>query len=290
MTRASRIGAGLLVLMTIVSGSAVWREGPGWAAWGMLHPLRRTVARSVLEARAPDRVTFAGDGVMLQGWRMLPHGPRRGTVVYLHGIVDNRGAGIPVGERLAARGFHVVAYDARAHGESDGPACTYGYYEKRDLQRVIDVLPRGPVVLFGNSLGAAVALQTAAEDSRVTAVVALESFSDLRTIAMDRGGAFLPRTFVQRAFARLEAEGHLEIDAVSPVRAAAHITAPVLVIHGADDWKTRPEHSRRIYDALAGPKQFVLVEHASHNQSLTEATWQTIDTWMDGVLAEGDGR
>jgi pimeloyl-ACP methyl ester carboxylesterase len=48
----------------------------------------------------------------------------------------------------------VIAYDSRRHGESGGDVCTYGYYEKEDLRRVIDALERGPVVLMGTSLGA----------------------------------------------------------------------------------------------------------------------------------------
>jgi pimeloyl-ACP methyl ester carboxylesterase len=54
--------------------------------------------------------------------------------------------------------FDVLAYDSRAHGESGGNACTYGYYEKRDLSRAIDLIGLRPVVALGISLGAAVAL------------------------------------------------------------------------------------------------------------------------------------
>ena len=72
----------------------------------------------------------------------------------------------------------MIAYDSRAHGDSQGDACTYGFFEKEDLHRVIDTLGPGPVVLIGTSLGAAVALQEAADDRRVSAVVAAETFSD----------------------------------------------------------------------------------------------------------------
>jgi uncharacterized protein len=289
MTSKVAVASGLTCAIAFgAAGEFVWREAPGWAAGGMLHPWRRSVDHALLQARAPDSVTFDGEGVKLYGWRMRPRGPRRATVVYLHGVADNRVSGIHAGERLAARGFEVVAYDARASGESGGAACTYGYYEKRDLKRVIDMLPPGPLFLLGNSLGAAIALQASAEDPRVTAVIAVESFSDLRTIAMDRVGWLLPSSMVRRAFARAEAEGHFEIDAVSPVRAAQHITVPVLVIHGTSDWKTRPEHSRRIYDALAGPRTLVIVDGVGHDHSLTQATWRTIDDWMDRVLTDSD--
>ena len=100
--------------------------------------------------------------------------------------------------RFSARGFDVVAYDSRAHGDSGGNVCTYGFYEKRDLQRVLDVLESGPVIVIGSSLGAAVALQAAAEDRRITAVVAAESFSDLRTVAPERAPWFFPARTIRR--------------------------------------------------------------------------------------------
>src|SRR6185436_14421434 len=110
----------------------------------------------------------------------------RGTIVYLHGVADNHSSAAGVIRRFLPRGFLVIAYDSRAHGDSDGAACTYGFYEKADLRRVIDALPPGPVALIGTSLGAAVAVQAAAGDSRVTTVVAAETFSDLRTVATER--------------------------------------------------------------------------------------------------------
>ena len=60
-----------------------------------------------------------------------------------------------------------VAYDSRAHGESEGDVCTYGFFEKRDLHQVLDSIGPGPIALVGTSRGAAVALQEAAEDARV---------------------------------------------------------------------------------------------------------------------------
>jgi len=89
---------------------------------------------------------------------------------------------------------------AGAHGESGGEACAYGFFEKEDLRRVLDTLDPGPIVLVGTSLGAAVALQEAAQDPRVTAVVAAETFSDLRTVATERAPFFFTSSIIERAF------------------------------------------------------------------------------------------
>ena len=176
--------------------------------------------------------TFAGVDVELRGWRCAAAAPRRGTIIYLHGIADNRGSATGVVERFVPRGFDVIAYDSRAHGASTGKLCTYGVFEKQDLHRVMDQAGVTDAVLIGHSLGAAVALQAAAGEPRVRAVVAASTFADLRSIAIERAPSFFSERSIAAAFARTEHDGGFAIDAASPLLAAARIAVPVLVIHG----------------------------------------------------------
>ncbi|HKH46916.1 MAG TPA: alpha/beta fold hydrolase, partial [Thermoanaerobaculia bacterium] len=183
-------------------------------------------------------------------------------------------------------GFDVIAYDSRAHGDSGGDTCTYGYFEKKDLRRVLDTVPSGPIVLLGTSLGAAVALQEAADDPRVSAVVAAETFSDLRTVARERAPFFLTTATIRKAFSLAEARGRFAVAAVSPVEAATRITCPVLLIHGALDSDTPPEHSVRVFGALHGPKRLILVPGARHNESLAGNVWPEIEAWIDRSVTQ----
>jgi pimeloyl-ACP methyl ester carboxylesterase len=250
---------------------------PSWAANALLHPPRRPVTQ--VPTRPYESVDVDA-GVHLRGWLFRTDKPRRGLLVYLHGVGDNRTSGIGVAAHFNAQGFDVLAYDSRAHGESGGDACTYGYYEKKDLSRVLDQLDGGPVIALGISLGAGVALQAAADDPRIALVVAVSSFSDLRTVGAERAPFFASRANIARAFELAEAEAFFRADDVSPVGAAARIRAPVLLVHGADDRDTRPAHSERIYAALAGPKKLVLVPGAGHNDVLTPDAWRQIDAWV----------
>jgi pimeloyl-ACP methyl ester carboxylesterase len=281
MTRASRLGiVGVAAVLLIFV--AATSQLPAIGAGGLLHPGKRPVTGAV-PASCED-ATFAGEGVRLKGWKCRASASRRGTVVYLHGVADNRMSAAGVVDRFGARGFDVVVYDSRAHGDSEGDQCTYGFYEKQDLRRVLDTVQPGPIVLIGTSLGAAVALQEAAGDPRVTAVVAAETFSDLRTVATERAPFFFSSGVISRAFKLAEQQGRFQIDAVSPVTAAAAITQPVLLIHGDSDVETPPDHSRRVMSALAGPKRLILVPGAGHNQSLRGTVWTEIERWIDGVL------
>jgi alpha-beta hydrolase superfamily lysophospholipase len=273
----------VLVGVVLSVGVAI-SQLPLLGAMAMLHPLRRAVTQAPPEMC--EDATFLGAGVKLTGWRCRASGTRKGTLVYLHGIADNRTSAVGTIQRFGRRGMDVIAYDSRAHGDSDGAACTYGFFEKEDLRRVLDTATAGPIVLLGTSLGAAVALQLSADDGRVTGVVAVETFSDLRSAAVERAPFIFVSGLVTRTFRVAEQRGQFQVDAVSPEKAAASITAPVLLIHGDADVDTSPEHSRRVFAALRSPKRLMIVPGATHNRSLQPKIWDEIDHWIDDLVGQ----
>lgn len=283
MKRATFVMCAAAVIVIVgLQGCAALRAA---GANGLLHPAKNVLAEDANAAL--QQVSLQGEGIELSGWTLPAEGPARGTVIYLHGVADNRGSSLGALRRVSSLGFDALAYDSRAHGASGGDVCTYGFYEKEDLRRVIDRVRQGPIVVIGTSLGAAVALQAAAEDPRIAAVAAAESFSDLRTVATERAPWFFTAGMVRQSLALAETQGRFLVDDVSPVRAAQRIAVPVLVIHGALDRETRPDHSRRIFDALRGPKRLLIVEGAGHNGSLTSSTWKEIEVWLDSVTRPG---
>ena len=271
------------VVLVVLASALLWWQLPGIGAGALLHP-----SRSRAVATPPAHCVNAelpGDGIALRGWLCGTPLTSRGTLVVLHGVADTRASTAPIVERYLARGLDVIAYDSRAHGESGGDMCTYGFYEKRDLRSVIDAFGHGPIVVLGTSLGAAVALQEAASDPRVTTVVAAESFSDLRTVATERAPFVFTPWSIKQAFDLAEQRGRFRVDEVSPQKAAAMIHVPVLLVHGAADVETPPDHSRRIHDALQGPKRLILVPGVGHNHSLQADLWSQIDRWIDSAIA-----
>lgn len=276
------MAAGLAAIAFSGGCWVVVKQAPVVAAGGLLHPFRRVTTMT-----PPERcreVLFDGEGVRLKGWRCAPAGSPRGVAIYLQGIADNRASAYWAIKRLTPRGYEVIAYDGRAQGESEGEYCTYGYYEKRDLSRILDRIETRPVVLIGTSLGAAVALQAAAEDERIAAVVAAETFADLRSIARHRAPRVVTDGLIRDAFELAERQAGFAADAVSPVEAARRIQVPVLLLHGEKDRDTPPEHSRLVFAALGGPKRFVMVAGARHDGSLNEQTWRVVESWVDEAL------
>lgn len=271
----------LSILVTLVVIVAFYLSSIGAAM--ILYPMRKKGEYPM--PAVCEEVTMQGAGVALHGWRCKAVGQRRGTLIYLHGVSDHAVSGAGVMERFRNRGFDVIAYDSRAHGKSGGDACTYGFYEKDDLRKVVDQIDaRQPIVVMGTSLGAAVALQTAAVDERISAVIAAECFSDLRTVVNERAPFVFGKETIESAIAIAEKKGAFDIDAVSPVIAAEKINVPVFLIHGAMDAETSPEHSKRINDAVAKNKRLLLVPGANHNQSLQSHVWVEIEEWLEEVL------
>jgi pimeloyl-ACP methyl ester carboxylesterase len=267
----------------LVLSGAVATQVPSVVAGAILRPARVPYTQAAPPGCRERE--FAGAAVTLRGWSCEPIGAARGTLVSLHGVADNRRGAAGLVSRFGKRGLAVVAYDSRAHGASDGEFCTYGFHEKHDLRRVIGTLPPGPVILFGTSLGGAVALQAAPGEPRVAGVVAAETFSDLATVVRDRAPRMTPDFLIRQAFRVAGQRGGFDLEHVSPVRAAASIRVPVLLIHGAEDRDTGPDHSRRIYDALAGEKRLILVPGAGHGQALSGPNvWSDIEEWTEMLL------
>jgi pimeloyl-ACP methyl ester carboxylesterase len=275
---------GYTALIALLGGvAALYRHAPEIAAGAVLYPARTTTL-PVIPPNCVER-RYPGDGLQLQGWACAAQGARRGTIVYLHGIADNRGSAVGTILRYTPMGYDVVAYDSRAHGQSEGEACTYGYFEKSDLRRVVNSLPDGPVVALGTSLGAAVALQAAPLTPRLSGIVAVEVFADLNTVVRDRAPFFVWEGLLSEAFAVAERRADFRVAETSPQAAARNVHVPVLLIHGANDTDTRLAHSQRVFDALVGQKRLVMVPGAGHNQSLRGAsTWSEIDRWIEYVV------
>jgi pimeloyl-ACP methyl ester carboxylesterase len=294
MTRRSRrflvaliaIPVVLLVVVAFLLGlSYGGRLSADWGAAALLHPLKRPVTRQ------PDRVyedvAFASGEERLEGWLLPATGERRGLVVYLHGIAHNREGGLPVAERLGPRGYDVLTFDGRAHGRSTGEACTYGFHERHDVSRALDEFEAPEAILIGHSLGASVALQTAAIDPRVTGVIAASPFSDLETIVRERSQwLLLPDSYVEAALRRAGELGRFTPTEASPLAVAPEVRVPVLVLHGEDDFKTPPDHSRRIFDALGGPRRLAILPGIAHDEILgREEAWREIEAFF-GRLEE----
>lgn len=213
------------------------------------------------------------DSVLLAGLVLPAVGTPRGTVIFLHGISSCKETRLAMAGRYSASGYNSVIYDSRAHGESGGEYCTFGYYEKRDLSVLIDALhrsfePVGPIALYGNSLGAAIAIQALPLEPRIRCAVVQAPFATLREVIYDYQVRLyhIPfRWVTNAALGESERIAQFVADSVSPERAAALAHQPVLVIHGTADEQISITHGRRVFTQLPSPeKEFFEVPDGDH--------------------------
>jgi uncharacterized protein len=292
----------------ILAAIAGWLIGPSF-----LHPIRRELTASdireadstfhFIHALREDFNVDAPDGATLRGWKVRPQNPNGSWVLAFHGVADNRMGVLSHAELLLKAGYSVVMMDARAHGASDGSRATYGWLERNDTKAIIDALvaseresvinvqisrphvssdlvlaaPALHIFALGESMGAGIALQSAAVDSRIEGVVAEAPFATLREASYDYAGLRKSPLLGKTLFApfswtlvyRGESLAGFPASDVSPEKAAAARSFPVLLICDEDDVALPCRHSERIYAAAAGPKQLWRVPHAFHTAAIS---------------------
>lgn len=251
-----------------------------------LNPMRLQQTAAMLERTGATKEDFqvrASDGVGLEGWKIRPAQPSGDWVLLYHGVSDNRTGTLGYAEFLLRHGYSVVMMDSRAHGESGGTMCTYGWKERYDTVSVVNALYATERVrrlyALGVSMGAAIALQSAAVEPRIDAVSAEASFANLREVSYDYAGLeispLLGKTLFRPASVlamhEAEKEGGFSVDDVSPEKAVAARAFPVLLICGTSDRRIPCRHSQRVFNAAKGPKQLWEVEGAGHAAALGTA-------------------
>lgn len=237
-----------------------------------------TTPRRVSYTRTPadlglayhDITLTTADRLKLSGW-YIP-GSRPYGVVLVHGIQANREAMLPEAGLLARAGYHLLLFDLRGHGDSEGNEITYGYREALDVQAAADYLLALPevtgVAALGLSLGGAAVARAAAADPRLAAVIIESSYSSLAAAVDDAFEEFtiFPRwPFAPLIVSLAEARVGVNIGQVDSARDLATLSPrAVLIIHGLDDGLFPPYHARAMYDAARQPKELWLVDGQGH--------------------------
>jgi fermentation-respiration switch protein FrsA (DUF1100 family) len=218
-----------------------------------------------------DVTLTTADGLHLSGW-YIP-GQKPAAIILVHGIDANRSAVLLQAAMLAEAGFHVLLFDLRAHGLSEGQENTYGYREALDVQAALDYLLAQPGIDWvggiGVSMGGAVMVRAAAVDPRLRAIVVESSYSSLPEAVDDafESRSTLPRwPFAPLLLALAESKVGLKIAQVNSVRDLPTLAPrPVLIVHGVEDPLFPVEHARRMYRAAHEPKGLWLVENLGHS-------------------------
>ena len=213
------------------------------------------------------------DGLTLRGW-YLPREKAKGTVIFCHGLFNERSEMLGQAVFLNQNGYRAVLLDSRRHGKSEGKTVTFGYFERHDVEAAIHFAvdkkgEAGPVILWGISMGAANALMAAPDLPEIRAVIAESSFYTVReTLRRDLGRMFRLPAF---PFATLvewmtEFRLNIDLDTLDVGKAMARIgDKAILLVGGTEDQRMPVEINTRLLAAIPGNrKDQLIVKGAAH--------------------------
>lgn len=213
------------------------------------------------------------DGEELGAWHLAGREDRP-AVVLLHGNGGQKSACLKEAEFLAASGCSVLLVTLRAHGESSGESNDFGYSARHDViaavQWLADRHSQQPVVVWGQSLGAAAACFAAEElGDRVQGYILECVYRDLHSAVWNRLHARLPPVADRLAYAGMLAVSPLvlaDVDRISPCQAIAAMPpdVPVLLLAGSEDSRAPVSDAAAICQRVPGQAKLVVIEGAGH--------------------------
>ncbi|MBI4505613.1 MAG: alpha/beta hydrolase [Chloroflexi bacterium] len=235
-------------------------------------PSRTLVATPAQRGLGYEEVWLtASDGVRLHGW-FVP-GPRDLVWLWLHGNggnISHRVENIAFIQRRL--GASVFIFDYRGYGLSEGRPSEDGLYRDADAAlaylRIRPDLDARRVVLFGRSLGTAVAVDLAARE-RVLGLILESPLTSIPGLAR----ALYP-------FLPLEPLLRTRYDALAKI---GRVAAPLLVIHSRDDEVIPYQQGQALFAAAREPKRLYTLTGARHNDTYLrggDGYWQALDGFL----------
>jgi len=195
------------------------------------------------------------DGERLHGW-FFSLDEESPVILFCHGNAGNISHRLDNVRLLLQEGFRVFIFDYRGYGKSGGSPSERGIY--RDGRAAweylvrVEKVPAGEIVLFGRSLGAAVALEVALR-KEVRAVILESAFTSTRDMAGKMGPFALLSPLLPAHYNNLEKIGGLQV--------------PKLIVHGDSDKIVPFSMGERLFKTAKAPKFFLPLQGAGHNDT-----------------------
>lgn len=215
------------------------------------------------------------DARLLFGW-WIPHPQARGTILHCHGNAGNIGDRVWLAADLHRLGVNVFLFDYRGYGQSRGLPTEKGTYaDARAAFEVVRAMHNDsdapPVVVHGQSLGGAVAIQVAL-DKPVRGLVVESSFTSVTDMAKHLYPGLPLHWVVRYRYNSLEK--------------VARVQVPKLFAHSPADDLVPFDMGRRLFEAASEPKEFVELV-GGHNEAgwaTAPHYWKTLERFIARVL------
>lgn len=200
-------------------------------------------------------------------------------VVICHGVTENKINSLRFVRMFERLGFNSVVYDHRRHGDSGGKTTSFGFYEKVDLQSIVEAVrdrtgKDAVLGIHGESMGASTTLLyggSIIDDADF--YISDCAFSDFEQQVYHIMTQTTPlRTSLAIRFANLflKLRDGYTLNLVSPIDVIDKIEKPVLFIHSLQDDFILPKMTEDLYEKKQGPKTLKLFDIGEHAKSFNE--------------------
>lgn len=205
------------------------------------------------------------------------------TVIICHGVTENKMNSVKFARMFERLGFNSVIYDHRRHGETGGKTTSYGYYEKADLQALVQSVRKkighnALIGIHGESMGAVTTLLYAGTtDMPVNFYIsdcAFSSFSELLSRIAKSAIPINPKYTVPFATFFIRMRDGYSIQEINPLNAVKYIDEPVLFIHSTPDSFIPSTMSEQLFAVKKDNKMIKLFDIGEHAQSFNESPYE----------------
>lgn len=252
-----------------LAACAALLSGCAWLNGKLLYQPRAAVEATPVQAGLPFTETWlqAADGPRLQAW-LIPNASTSPVILLCHGNGGNIGHRLLKAKLLRKAGASVLLFDYRGYGRSEGKPSEAGTYADGEAAyswlRARGV-PDSRIVFYGESLGAAVAIDLATRH-RVAGLIVESAF----TSALDMGERLFPHLPVSRMI-------RYRYDNLAKI---PRVLTPVLVMHSPDDEIVPFAMGERLFSAAPDPKTFVELR-GTHNEGFAVVAQAYVDALRD---------
>jgi alpha-beta hydrolase superfamily lysophospholipase len=211
------------------------------------------------------------NGVDLEIWFIPAAENPHGLVLMYHAYTSSKSSVLPAAVQFHQMGYNIQMIDFRGSGGSSGNSTTVGYREADDVVATASDarqhFPHVPLVLYGQSMGAAAVLRAVGDLGVSPNLIIIESPYDrlLSTVNNRFTAMHLPAFPLARIllFWGGTQQGYWGFG-MNPAESATRVRCPALMFHGAWDPRVTADQARSVYNNLAGPKQLEWYDQGGH--------------------------